>query len=78
MPRKHYLIPRGIIWLLQIFDKKILTEPDGIVFRKASEVDRRASESQLLSISKRRGFEVTRFGTHYIIHRSEVKPENIT
>lgn len=78
MPRKHYLIPRGIAWLLQIFDKKVLSEPDGVVFRKASEVDRRASKALLQSVSKSMGFEVTQFGSHYIIHKKKTKPEKIT
>lgn len=78
MPRKHHLIPRDLSWLLQIFGKRILTEPDGIVFRKASAVDRQASEPFLIFVSKSMGFQVTRFGTHYIIHRDKIKPEKIT
>lgn len=69
--------PRGLAWLAQIFDKAILLEPRGIVFRKATSVERYASESLLLGVAKVRRFSVTRIGSHYAIHRPSTIPEKL-
>lgn len=74
MPRGKRLIPKGAHWVGQVFDKPILDEPRGVVVRKSSSVERNASEALLLSMAKARGFRITRFGTHYIIHRKSTRP----
>lgn len=66
--------PKGDAWIRQIFDKQALLDPDGIVFRRASSVERHASHGLLLLHCGKRGFDLTRIGTHYLIHRPGVEP----
>jgi hypothetical protein len=74
MPKGKGRPPKGTRWLDQLFDKIILLEPDGVVFRKVSSVERQASEIALLVRAKAMRFSVTRIGTHYAIHRPGVSP----
>lgn len=60
---------------MQIFEREALSEPEGLVFRKATSVERCASEALLLHHATKRGFAVTRMGTHYLIHRPGIMPE---
>lgn len=74
MPKGKGRPPKGTLWLSQLFDKAILLEPDGIVFRKVTSVDRQASEAALLLWANAVGFAVTHLGTHYAVHRPGVVP----
>lgn len=67
--------PKGDAWVNQVLDKKALDEPQGVVFRKVSSVERYASEALLLHHADKRGFAVTLMGTHYLIHRPGVEPK---
>lgn len=66
--------PKGDAWVKQIFDKEALLDPEGVVFRKATSVERYASTALLLHHAAKRGFAVTLMGTHYLIHRPGVTP----
>ena len=79
MPKgKPRTIPKGTAWVEQAFNKPILLEPDGIVFRKATSVERNASEGLLITLAKTKGFHVTRIASHYIIHKKPFKPTYLT
>lgn len=69
--------PRGTAWITQIFDKAILKDPHGVVFRKVTSVERHTSESLLLSIARSRRFSVSRIGSHYAIHRPTITLRNL-
>lgn len=77
MPRRSPLIPRGLVWINQIFGKAILSEPDGIVVRKKTAVERQASSPLLVSRCRAEGLCVTDFGTHYVIHHPATFPKII-
>ena len=72
--RKTPLIPKGSSWVAQIFEKAIARDPDGLIFRRVSSVERHASEKLLIETADLRGFRVTRMGTHYLIHRPFLRP----
>lgn len=66
---RHPRPPKGVAWVRQIFDKEALLDPEGVVFRKVTSVERYANEALLLHHATKRGIAVTRMGTHYLIHR---------
>lgn len=68
-------IPKGISWLNQIFDKAIARDPDGVIFRRITSVERHASEKLLVELANVRKYRVTRMGTHYLIHKPSVRIE---
>lgn len=69
--------PKGKAWLKQVFGKDILKLPEGLVVRKVTSVERYASEAELRRAVKDAGLALTRFGTHYMIHRRGVVPVNL-
>lgn len=77
MTKKSGYIPKGLSWINQLFDKKILSQPQGVLIRKVTSVERNASEHDLLVRADMEGFVVTRLGTHYLIHRPFVTPKRI-
>lgn len=77
MPKGKGRPPKGVAWVHQIFDKAILREPDGMVTRKVTSVERSASESVLLNEAYKIGLGVTRMGSHYIIHKPFVTPRTL-
>jgi len=77
VPSKPRYVPKGLTWVEQLFDKKILGEWDGVLIRKVSSVERHASEALLTSEAEKRELVVTRIGTHYNIHRPHLRPERI-
>lgn len=77
MSGKRRYVPKGLTWIEQLFNKKILSEPDGVLVRKVSSVERQASEGLLIAQAARIGFVVTRLGTHYLIHRDIISPKRL-
>ena len=72
---KTRVIPSGWDYINKIFEKKILKEPDRVAFRKATNVDAQASERMLFMAAEKLKFNITKFGTHYIIHHPSIHPE---
>lgn len=70
--------PKGDTWVRQIFDKEALHDPEGVVFRKVTSVERYASLALLPHHASRRHYFATRMGTHYLIHRPGVGPRLCT